>query len=173
MAWRLHRRRVAVPRWPSPPASPEPDVPDTIRTLRRAHLRHLAAGTPETHGESRPGDSASGDAHAEPAGTHEDDELDEFGAPVTLASPQPPATPTGANPTRLAAQPAAPVSPAVRTVMLPAAAIPVADPRISASAVPGWQPASRTRPLPAGTVAFGTRGSTEISLTDVARPAWR
>ena len=169
VAWRLHRRRVAVPRWPSPPASPEPDVPGTIRALRRAHLRSLAADTPEAHGELWPGDTTSGDVHAEPTGADDDDELDEFGAPVTSASPQPTTAPTGASPHLSASHLAPRVNRAARTGASSAVVAPAAEPPAPAS--PGWQPAPPARPLPAGTVAFGTRGSTEIPLTDVARPA--
>lgn len=167
VAWRLHRRRIAVPRWPSPPAQPEPEVPETIRTLRRAHLRSLAADAAEARGEPWPGDAEPDDTPPGPAGADDDDGLDEFGAPVSATS-QPLAKSAGTRPV----PPGSYLATAV-TSPLPMAGSPVDAARaadLSGAVLAGRRAAPPGRPLPAGTVVFGTRGSTEIVLADVARP---
>ncbi len=82
VSWRLHRRRVAVPRWPIPDERAEPPLPEAIRALRRAHLRSLAADAAEARGEPWPGDAEPGSMPLGPGGTGDDEGLDEFGAPA-------------------------------------------------------------------------------------------
>jgi hypothetical protein len=183
VAWRLQRRRSAVPRWPIPGERAEPPVPEAISTLRRAHLRSLAADAAESRGEPWPDEDNSGEAGPPGDGEAEDGEgLDEFGAPASPAAWQP-ATPAPGNGKRRSA----PLPPASTTVAGGAAAGPLPAPVPSPAPAPvidagpgpgaagqpageaGWQPAPPARPLPAGTVVFGTRGSTEIPLAEVAR----
>lgn len=167
VAWRLHRRRIAVPRWPSPPARPEPEVPETIRALRRAHLRSLAADAAEAGGEPWPGGAEPGDTPPGPAGADDDDGLDEFGAPVS-GTRQPPVTPASASPRPPGSHPATAVTPPLPVAGSPSAAM-AAD--LGAAVRAGRRIGRTARPLPAGTVVFGTRGNAEVLLTDVARPA--
>ena len=73
VAWRLHRRRTAVPRWPIRGERSEPPLPDAITRLRRAHLQSMAAADAEARGEPWPGDEDPGaaepDGHGEAART--------------------------------------------------------------------------------------------------------
>jgi DNA-binding SARP family transcriptional activator len=176
VAWRLHRRRVAVPRWPIPDERTEPPLPEAISALRRAHLRSLAADAAEARGEPWPDDAEPGDMISGSGGTGDDEGLDEFGAPAGAAW-----------------QPASPVSGDGQHLTVPgtSAAVGAASgplPAPLSSPAPAWSgeadqdqpagafsrdedrgpPAPPARPHPAGTVVFGTRGSAEIPLAAVA-----
>lgn len=170
--WRLHRRRAAVPRWPIPDERADPPLPEAISALRRAHLRSLAADAAEARGEPWPDDALPPPVDAGDAG-----ELDEFGAPAAgqpatsprargghLPSLQPEAD-TAAGASAQSPLPAPVPSPA------PVSAIGAGtgpDTGQSAGGAGGQPPPAR--PLPASTVVFATRGSSEIPLADVARP---
>jgi DNA-binding SARP family transcriptional activator len=183
VAWRLHRRRAAAPRWPIPAGRPEPPVPDVISRLRRAHLRSLAADAAEARGEPWPGDEDPGPAG--PGDAEDGEGLDEFGAPASRASRQP-ASPDPGDARRLTVpgpgrRGSGPEADGAAAGALPAP-VPAPAPAPPPSAGPGrragdrpagqasGQPAPPARPLPAGTVVFGTRGNTEIPLAAVARP---
>jgi DNA-binding SARP family transcriptional activator len=186
VTWRLHRRRTAVPRWPIPAERAEPPVPEAISTLRRAHLRSLAADAAEARGEPWPDEAEPGEAGSSGWGETDDDGLDEFGAPAgrTTRQPASPASgdgqhltspwPAGRRVTTMAAADSAVAGPLSAPVPAPAVtpATGSGRDRRAGGSPPGearWRPAPPARPLPAGTVVFGTRGSTEISLSDVAR----
>ena len=81
VAWRLHRRRAAIPRWPVPASHSEEAVPDTIARLRRAHLRGMAARTAEAHGDSWPDPDVPGQPG--PPRGDAGDGLDEPGVPAS------------------------------------------------------------------------------------------
>lgn len=167
--WRLHRRRAAAPRWPIPDERSDPPLPEAISALRRAHLRSLAADAAEARGEPWPDDALPLPGDAGDAG-----ELDEFGAPAAgqpatppraggghLPSPQPEAEPA-AGASAQGSLPAPVPSPA------PVSAIGAGTGPDTGQAAGGQPPPAR--PLPAGTVVFATRGSSEIPLAEVARP---
>jgi DNA-binding SARP family transcriptional activator len=174
VAWRLHRRRVAVPRWPIPEERTEPPLPEAISALRRAHLRSLAADAAEARGEPWPDDAEPGDMISGSGGTGDDEGLDEFGAPGGAAWQ--PASPVSGDGQHLAVTSAA------------GGAVDVPLPAPLSSTGPAWSgetdrdqpagafsrdedrgpPAPPGRPHPAGTVVFGTRGSAEIPLAAVA-----
>jgi len=145
-AWRLHRRRAAVPRWPARPGQAEAPLPDAITRLRRAYLRGLAA-----------------EAAEDEAG------LDEFGAPAGPAAPgpgtgHPPAAPHPAAlgrpaPAAWAGAAPAPFRPAVPRWPL------VPGPQPAAAGDPA---AGRQVPQPPGTIVFGRRAGAEIPLADAA-----
>jgi DNA-binding SARP family transcriptional activator len=176
VAWRLHRRRVAVPRWPIPDERTEPPLPEAICALRRAHLRSLAADAAEARGEPWPDDAEPGDMIPGPGGTGDEEGLDEFGAPA--AAGWQPGSPVSGDAQHLAAPGTSAAS--------GAASVPLSAPLTSPG--PAWPgetdrdqlagtlrrdeerepPAPPARPHPAGTVVFGTRGSAEIPLTAVA-----
>lgn len=176
VAWRLHRRRVAVPRWPIPDVRTEPPLPEAISALRRAHLRSLAADAAEARGEPWPDDAEPGDMIPGPSATGDEEGLDEFGAP------------TGA-----AWQPGRPVSGDGQHLTLPGTSggggtVDVPLPAPLSSPGPAWPgdtdrdqpagalprdeelgpPAPPARPHPAGTVVFGIRDSAEIPLAAVS-----
>jgi len=176
VAWRLHRRRVAVPRWPIPDERTEPPLPEAISALRRAHLRSLAADAAEARGEPWPDDAEPGDMIPGSGGTGDEEGLDEFGAPAG-ASWQP-GSPVSGDGQHLTV-PGASAAVGAASVPLPA---PLSSPG------PAWRgetgrdqpagafprdeelgpPAPPARPHPAGTIVFGTRGSAEIPLAAVA-----
>lgn len=163
VAWRLHQRCAAIPRWPATTRPVPPDVPVAVRALRRAHLRSLAADTAQAHGEP----------WADPAGlapgsdTDDGDGLDEFGAPAAGDALPATAEPRGDGP--------GPSSGGISQSLPP---VPAPTPAAGAGGRaarrsrgelgPGSAPPGR--PLPPGTVVFGIRGSEEIPLAEVARP---
>ena len=189
VAWRLHRRRTAVPRWPIRGERSEPPLPDAITRLRRAHLQSMAAADAEARGEPWPGDEDPGaagpDGHGEAA--DDGDGLDEFGAPTGPAAWRPadpestgpatarhPAGPGRAGSGGWAAEGTAggplpaPVPPAAPAGSR-AGPGPAGSPGDPESTMAGWRPAPPPGPpLPVGTVAFGMRDGTEIPLPAVA-----
>ncbi len=176
VAWRLHRRRAFVPRWPSPDERAEPPLPEAITALRRAHLRSLAADAAEARGEPWPDDPEPGDMIPGPGRTGDDEGLDEFGAPAGAVWQ--PAGPVSGDGHQIAAHG---TSAAGGTASGPLPA-PLAPPGLARpagtsrgqpdNALPPDEeympPAPPARPQPAGTVVFGTRGSAEIPLAAIA-----
>jgi DNA-binding SARP family transcriptional activator len=183
LAWRLHRRRTAVPRWPARSERAEPPLPEAITRLRRAHLRSLAADEAEALGNPWPDEDSPGDSEADGGGDADDsgDGLDEFGAPAgpapwrlpepgAAAGLEPAASPpaasrpgsfagTGASPLP------APVSATVPEQGQAGSGAPAGPGAAEANGRPGVPPGP---PLPAGTVAFGIRHGAEIPLTEAA-----
>ncbi len=156
VAWRLHRRRVATARWPSPPGPAEPPVPEVVSRLRRAHLDSLAADAAEARGESWDDEQA---LESPAPAADDDDGLDEFGAPAGPAAWLPGSLyrepPTGAA--RIAGE------------IQPERADDSADGNPEQDEPAPWLSAPPpARPLPAGTITFGMRGITEISLDAAA-----
>jgi DNA-binding SARP family transcriptional activator len=179
VAWRLHRRRLAVPRWPIPDDQPEPPLPDIITRLRRAHLDSIAADTAEARGEPWPDHDPGSLAAAGGGDGTDDDGLDEFGAP-TGPGRRPPGDPprhpgsgqgpvgawqqaTGKAARGLLPAPIAPAAPGQAEDDGQPAGLPPEVPGTTAA----WPPPPG-RPLPAGTVTFGVRGNTEIPLDTIA-----
>ncbi len=171
-AWRLHRRRAAVPRWPARPGQVEAPLPDAITRLRRAYLRSLGAEAAGTRSGPWPDPRPPGPAACRAA--EDEAGLDEFGAPVGPAAPGP-----GTGHPPAAPHPAASGRPA------PAAAWAGAAPAPFRPAVPRWplvpgpQPgaagrrggdpaAGRQVPQAPGTIVFGQRAGAEIPLADAA-----
>ena len=176
VAWRLHRRRVAVPRWPIPEERTEPPLPEAISALRRAHLRSLAADAAEARGEPWPDDAEPGDMIPGPGATGDEEGLDEFGAPASAAWQRAsPVSGEGQHPTLPGTSGGGGTvdGPLPAPLSSPGPAWPGEAGRDRpADAVPGDEelapPAPPARPHPAGTVVFGTRGSAEIPLAAVA-----
>jgi DNA-binding SARP family transcriptional activator len=157
VAWRLHRRRVATARWPSPPRPAEPPVPEVISRLRRAHLDSLAADAAEARGEPWDDEQA-----LEAPAADDDDGLDEFGAPAGPAAWLPgslyrePATGAAGTGTGTGEN-------------HPGRADDPSDGEPEQEKPARWLPAPPpARPLPVGTITFGMRGNTEIPLDTAA-----